>query len=259
MDNPFKIIRGSRIDDENESSVPVHFKIGVPSLDTGARLNIVRLGWGGKAGRGGRDGDLFFWGTFKDMGPAARPLNKFLYKAGFIDYKTNPGPAGSNWKKDQNLDLGMFRCPSDKGYTGINGTEWRDSGQSAYDFYGNSYATAVIFIYGGLGGQTCGGSYCCESESPALRPLSRIPNPSNTLYYEEHAGRFAFLADPQGINGNAGSTSYPGEIVGGWHPCRGQGGKGDWIFNVSFVDAPSAPRIAQDAATDVDTGSSWSS
>ncbi|MCP4245571.1 MAG: prepilin-type N-terminal cleavage/methylation domain-containing protein [bacterium] len=223
-------------DDEAESSVPVHHRVLDFLLMPNSRLEIARLGWGGKSGRGEREGNIFFWGTQNQMGPAARPLNRFLYKAGFTDYEKKPGPAAANWKKDQNLDLGMFRCPSDKGYTGINSTDLRDSGWSAYDFYGNSYATALNFIF--LPSDSdCEDQPCCSSNSPALRPLSRIPNPSNTLYYEEHAGRNAFWAHPQGLNDNVGPTPYPDSIVHGWHPCRGEAGTGDWIFNVSFVDA----------------------
>ncbi|MCP4245569.1 MAG: prepilin-type N-terminal cleavage/methylation domain-containing protein [bacterium] len=230
-------------DDEAESSVPVHHRVKALFVPEGGRREIARIGWGGKAGKGEYKGDLLFWGTVKDMGPADRPLNKFLYKDGFINYKTTPGPGGANWKKDQNLDLGMFHCPSDKGYQGIDPgdpPEFKESGQTAYDFYGNSYATALIFIYVTPPQEpTCGGQSCCESMSAALRPLSRIPNPSNTLYYEEVVGRWSFLADPQGTNpvGSCGPSDYPEEIIHGWHPCRGQGGTGDWMFNVSFVDA----------------------
>ena len=64
------------------------------------------------------------------------------------------------------------------------------------------------------------------SNSPALRPLSRIPNPSNTLYYEENVGRYTFLFDPVDP-----SCDTPAEgVVHGWH------GR-DWMFNVAFSDA----------------------
>ncbi|MCP4247755.1 MAG: prepilin-type N-terminal cleavage/methylation domain-containing protein, partial [bacterium] len=77
-------------DDEAESSVPIHHRMFLPWLNGSDHREIVRIAWGGKAGRGRRNEDAFFWGTMSDMGPGARPLNKFLYKGGFINYKDNP-------------------------------------------------------------------------------------------------------------------------------------------------------------------------
>jgi hypothetical protein len=65
-----------------------------------------------------------------------------------------------------------------------------------------------------------------DSNSPYLRPVSRIPNPANTLYYEENCGRFAFKADPQ--PGQCPYTPEPG-VLPGWHGRN-------WMFDVSFAD-----------------------
>jgi len=223
-------------DDPVESAVPVHAKVRDPSVDgvgAGLRLTIARLGWGGKSGAGKEGSDVLFWGTGRKMGPATRPMNKYLYKSGFVDYFSNPGVGAVNWNNDKKLNLDQFRCPSDKGYQGINSTAWRDSKLTAYDHYGNSYATNIIFIYV-PGSNSCpsGSGSCCESNSAALKPYSRIPNPANTMYYVENVGRSAFFADPQGLPGaySCGASPYASEVVHGWH------GK-DWMFNASFADA----------------------
>ncbi|MCP4246038.1 MAG: prepilin-type N-terminal cleavage/methylation domain-containing protein [bacterium] len=224
-------------DDETEASIPIHEAIFRPNLEPDERRLLAAHVWGGKSGRGKEGDNLYFWGTFTGRGPAGRPLNKFLYKSGFTDYRLNAGTAAANWKKDENLDLGLFRCPSDTGYKGIHWKSWKDSGLTSYDHYGNSYACNILWVFsGGPNWKGCIEPPCCKSLSPILRPLSRIPNPSNTLYYEENVGRYTFWAEPQG-KGACGATPFPNIIVGGWHPCRGQGGKGDWTYNVSFADA----------------------
>ncbi len=215
-------------DDSTEAAVPIHHTINLPSVSDPMRRAIGAHGWGGKSGRGREEGDVLFWGTARDRGPATRPLNKFIYKDGFVNYRTNPGAGFVNWKNDTKLDIGMFNCPSDDGYQGIHWTSWKDSKLTSYDHYGTSFAANILWIFvPGSGG--CG-SQCCRSNSPALRPLSRIPNPSNTLYYEENVGRYAFWAEPQGSPGCDDSSPFPDSVVHGWH------GR-DWIFNVSFVDA----------------------
>ena len=233
-------------DDSTEAAVPVHPTL----LDMAVEAAMLRLigahGWGGKSGRGKEGADPIFWGTGRDKGPATRPLNKFIYKDGFVDYRMNPGLGFSNWKKDERLKLDLFRCPSDKGYQGIHWTSWKTSKLTSYDHYGSSYAANILWIFSKGGAGECEGHPCCRSNSPALRPLSRIPTPSNTLYYEENVGRYAFWAEPQG-DGSCGSTPFPGAVVHGWH------GR-DWIFNAAFCDAHAAtikmkgyeaPRLAE--------------
>ncbi|MHC4091330.1 MAG: hypothetical protein ACYSVY_13825 [Planctomycetota bacterium] len=161
-------------------------------------------------------------------------MNKFIYKDGFVNYALNPGSGFSNWKKDERLDLDMYRCPSDNGYQGIHWTSWKNSKLTSYDHYGTSYAANILWIFT-MGSSDCGGQPCCQSNSPALRPLSRIPNPSNTLYYEENVGRDAFWAEPQGYPGCAEPSPFPDSVVHGWHGCTQK--TKDWLFNVSFADA----------------------
>jgi len=210
-------------DDSTEAAVPVHPKIVDPFMDADLRLATMAYGYGGKSGRGEEDSDPLAWGTGGDMGPATRPLNKFMYKDGFVDYRMDMGPGMSNWKKDERLKLDMYRCPSDKGHQGTHYTAWKDSGLTSFDHYGTSYAANVQWIFWD-GGPLEG---ICMSNTPALRPLSRIPNASNTLYYEENVGRFTFLHEPRDT-----SCPPPGRegVVHGWH------GR-DWMFNVAFCDA----------------------
>ena len=217
-------------DDSTEAAVPIHASMADPSLDAPQRRLVGAHTWGGKSGRGVEVGDKFFWGTGKGRGPSHRPLNKFIYKDGFSDFRMDPGPGLANWKNDEKLDLGLFNCPSDTGYKGIHWQSWRESGLSSYDHYGNSYAANLLWIFSSGGGDPdCGGQPCCRSNAPVMRPLSRIPNPSNTLYYEENVGRYAFWAEP---NDSSCGETLPG-TVGGWH------GR-DWVFNVAFVDAHAA-------------------
>ena len=185
--------------------------------------------WGGKAGRGepgyrpGPGGDQFFltsrYGTMANFGPSTRPLNPIIYPGGFKDH--NPGFSGFDRlgaANDTMLDLPIFRCPSDSGYTGNHCVAFRDEGLTSYDHYGTSY-NANNFMTSFVGG---GPIY---SNSPYLHRLSDIRNPKRTVAYQENAGRFAWAAPEPcdflqpGLQG----TSR------GWH------GK-DWTFNAAFID-----------------------
>ncbi len=208
--------------DPTEAAMPVQATITDPSIEDYARRAIAAYGFGGKAGRGRDVGSEFFWSTAEYRGPAHRPLNNFLYKNGFPDYADSPGENDENWKNDQNLDLGIFRCPSDTGYKGMHYTSWGEGGLTSYDHFGTSYATNVLWTF-------TPGDNICESNSPFLRPMSRIPTPSNTLYYEENVGRFTFFSEPNGLPGLECGDIVPGTVAG-WH------GR-DWHFNVSFADA----------------------
>ena len=74
------------------------------------------------------------------------------------------------------------------------------------------------------------------SNSPYLRPTSRVPTPARTLYYEENIGRWAWACRRERCNGSLngldlspGVDPGPIKVVRGWH------GK-DWTFNRAFVD-----------------------
>ncbi len=72
-----------------------------------------------------------------------------------------------------------------------------------------------------------------RTNSPYLRPISRVPTPARTLYYEENIGRWAWSCrrekDDCGFIG-LGVNPGPTKTIRGWH------GK-DWTFNRAFVDA----------------------
>lgn len=147
--------------------------------------------WGGKAGRGnptlGEIEVTSTWGTAQGMGPSARPLNRILYRSGFADYRDDPGTHQANWLADTQLEFDLCHCPADRGYTGFHLAAWRQSGLTSYDHYGTSYTANA---YATSTGMTGIGRFA--SFSTFHHAVSQIPNPSNTIYYFENAGRFSW-------------------------------------------------------------------
>ncbi len=221
--------------DAGESSFPVHPFMG---LVDGA---LGEVEWGGKAGKGdvlqgGADATDFvnsLWGTRNGRGPATRGLNPIVYKGGFTDYgrPPNPGPDNANWITDAEMDLGLFKCPSDRGYTGYHYESFRNSRLSHYDHYGNSYTANILWTVLVPNPPDCR----LRSNSAFLKPMSRIPSPANTVYVLEGAGRFAWRSN-YGVGdscGGGGQTTQDLNVATGWH-------KRDWVFNVAFVDGHAA-------------------
>ncbi len=215
--------------DRSESSIPVHPLMGIVP---GA---IGEYEYGGKSGVGepqqGTDPMSSKWGTQEGRGPATRGLNSIVYKGGFTDYQDVPGPANTNWPSDAGLDLGIFKAPSDKGYVGHHYTAWRDSGLTSYNHYGNSYSASTSWI--GRPGAGC----VLRSNSSFLKPISRVPNPANTIYFIENCGRFGWRKSYgddgcQFLSGGALGGDIE-TIIKGWH------GK-PWWFATSFVDGHSS-------------------
>ncbi|HUU83767.1 MAG TPA: hypothetical protein VM243_09710 [Phycisphaerae bacterium] len=207
--------------DPDGQAIPIHvqqFMVPYPYY-----LRVGPVLYGGKSGRGRAEGDAMWWGTKNGKGPATRPLNQILYRDAFPDYTSNPGSGRANWLSDERLDLDVFRCPSDGGWTGgMHNQYWIDSKLSSFDHYGTSYSANIMWI-----GACCGG--CCDSNSPYAHRLSDIPSPARTISYQEYCGRWAYWYEPV-------PPGCPEEVgvVGGWH---GQ----DWLFNVSFVDGHAEP------------------
>lgn len=184
--------------------------------------------WGGKSGRGNPVAadlpEYSHWGTFASRGPGTRPLNRVIYRQEFPDYSDDPGPFQANWLNDAKLELDVFHCPADSGYTGGHYRSWRESGLTSYDHYGNSYAAVASWI--GIPGASCR----LQSNSSFLRPLSTVPAPAKTILYLENAGRWAYRRN-YGIDG-CGCFSPPcsfSGVVHGWH-------QGDFQFNAAFAD-----------------------
>ncbi len=224
--------------DESGWGIPVHPLINQQDPDQPS--NIGFYDWGGKSGIGdpgwcpGASGTTAFltsrYGTKCGFGPSTRPMNDILYPGGFKDYLHTPqGFDKFGGTSDTKLNLDLFKCPADDGPPrGAHCPDWvAHTERSSYDHFGNSYS-ANAFWTSFVGG---GPVY---SNGPIMRPISRVPNPARTQYYEENIGRFAFdtrRQEPHCIPniGNNGINPGPTKVVRGWHG-------NDWTYNWAFVD-----------------------
>ena len=192
--------------------------------------------WGGKAGIGspgwvpGPPPPFEFltskYGTKAGFGPSTRPMNDILYPGGFKDNHAKGRFDRTGATQDTMMKLDLFRCPGDDGPPrGAHCPDWMaNSERSSYDHFGNSYA-ANVFMTSNQGG---GPMY---SNSPYLRPASRVPTPARTILYEENIGRFAWSARREQCDFiQPGVDPGPTKVIRGWH------GR-DWTFTRSFVDA----------------------
>ncbi len=203
--------------------------------------------WGGKSGigspghpyaieRGAPSDGPYAWqssryGTAAGFGPATRPMNEILYPAGFrdgTDYRYL-------WEPDTELDLPAFRCPADDGPPrGAHCSSWvQNYERSSYDHFGNSYAANKFMIANSGGGWML-------SNSPYLRPTSRVPNPARTINFEENIGRWAWACKretPACVSslGLEGVDPGPTKAVRGWHGRN-------WTFNQVYVDGHTGTR-----------------
>src|SRR3972149_6134858 len=85
--------------------------------------------------------------------------------------------------------------------------------RSSYDHLGNSYAANLFMTSTSGGGEM-------RSNSPYLRPTTRVPTPARTLYYEENIGRWAWSSKRELTEcGFVGPGVDPGPSTGirGWH------------------------------------------
>jgi len=189
--------------------------------------------WGGKSGIGWDD-----WagpknplnskyGTKAGFGPATRPMNDILYKGGFKDNNAPYNRTGAT--ADTQLELDLFKCPGDDGPPrAAHCPDWvANSERSSYDQFGTSYAANVFMNSTGGGGEM-------RSNSPYLRPITRVPTPARTLYYEENIGRWAWACRRELTTCNnivgLGVDPGPTKSVRGWH------GR-EWTYNRAFVDS----------------------
>jgi hypothetical protein len=155
-----------------------------------------------------------------------------LYPGGFKNNLVNDRIDRQGAFEDTRLDLELYQCPSDdgppRGYadgTGPHCPDWIiNTERSSFDHFGNSYAANIFMV-------SAGGPVW--SNSPYLRPVSRIPTPSRTIYFEENIGRWAWSCRREtddclwiGLGVDPGPT----KAVRGWH------GK-DWTFVRTFVDS----------------------
>ncbi len=208
--------------------------------------------WGGKSGignpgyvPGGGAGYEFLtskFGTKAGFGPSTRPMNAILYPGGMKD-NNHPRFERIGAIEDTRLKLDLFRCPADDGPPrGAHCPDWiANSERTSYDHFGNSYV-ANVFMTSFVGG---GPIY---SNSPYLRPISRVPTPSRTLYYEENIGRWAWSSRRERCDFiQPGVDPGPTKVVRGWH------GR-DWTFNRSFVDTHAETQKVLIEGTEDDMG-----
>ena len=226
-------------DDPQGWGIPIH-----PGQYTQTAENPTFIGayeWGGKSGIGrpgfveGPSTGQFAWqtskyGTKASFGPGTRPMNDILYPGGFKD-NLYPFFDRAGAELDTELELELYKCPGDDGPPrGAHCPDWRrNSERSSYDHFGNSYA-ANVFMIMSTGGPEAG---WMKTNSPYMRPVTRVPTPSRTLYYEENIGRWAWscrreIEDCTWIG--PGVDPGPTKALRGWH------GR-DWTFNRAFVDA----------------------
>ena len=183
------------------------------------------------------------YGTRAGRGPNQRPFNEILYEDGFQGYMWH---GEERWTPESGLahtqlDLDIYRCPGDDGapagghcYTWC---EWAPENTS-FDHFGTSYAANIFMTYARQG--SLDQIYTAQpiySNSPFLRPMSRVPNPGRTILFEDNIGRWAWAAkrDPCPY-GDAGIDPGPTKAIRGWH------GK-DWAFMHAYGDGHADKRL----------------
>jgi prepilin-type N-terminal cleavage/methylation domain-containing protein len=220
--------------DRGGNCIPIH-----PLTGEGAMGDVGSYDWGGKSGIGEPQQSnrivASIWGTMYGRGPATRPLNSIIYKSLPTDYVLNPGLQQVNWIADTKLKLDVYRCPSDRGYTGHHFRAWEESKLSSYDHYGNSYAANTLWC------NSHSGLCVVKSWGPLFRPLTRVPNPANTVYYIENCGRFAWRT---GGVASRGARSQSSRMV----PAADRGSSYPW--NLCWTQSD-GPHFSQSAHVDV--------
>ncbi|HNO78049.1 MAG TPA: type II secretion system protein [Phycisphaerae bacterium] len=207
-------------DDRNENSIPVAQGDG-----TYPKSHLSYAGFGGRSGRGAtKNANNSSWSGRQtiEIGSQHRPLNYVLYKG-----LNRISGAFADWNKDAEIEMPNFMCPSDKGFSGMHMKGWKDSKLSAFDYYGTSYFANPLFV-------AAANEPTYKSNSMYRRPLSRVPNPGNTIMYTELAARYAFFANnteeyDQSVPGCFWPYDIGNYVAKGFH-------KKDWHFNAAFGD-----------------------
>jgi len=224
-------------DDPSGFGIPVHWK--QLHQDPNDPIFIGAYEWGGKSGigkqdfagaPGGSQGTLYAskYGTMAGFGPSTRPMNDILYPGGFGESRTSAGNVSRQQAvRDTELDLSLFKCPADDGPPrGAHCRDWIDKFPelSSYNYFGNSFTANMFMTASSSGGPM-------SSNSPYMRPTTRVPTPARTLYYEENIGRWAWSTRREWCDFlQPGVDPGPTKVVRGWH------GK-DWTYNRAFVDS----------------------
>ena len=242
--------------DPGESLIPI-----MPTLRNTSHLSASRRAWGGKSGRHELDqndpalpGDAQMYSTKNGFGPGKRPLNDLLFKGGYPkrSYEEIDDLELEEARRDELLDLPVFKCPADVGYqggkdgsTGIflygAGTmrEFKEE-RPLYDVAGNSYATDSLLTVGGT--EIPG----VMSWGTMLRPYSQNPSPGEQYLYLDGNGfysvfwNFADVCDCS--QGNNDDQAY----TWGWHGRNR-------VHNAGYVDGHAVPTLFE-IRTDVGDG-----
>ncbi|MCZ6653106.1 MAG: prepilin-type N-terminal cleavage/methylation domain-containing protein [Planctomycetota bacterium] len=229
---------------------------GAGPYGKGRYVSAARRAYGGKSGlhdyrEGNPSGgyydfdDCTGYGRFSTgnlMGPATRPMNKYLYSSSFAERENTI----DDLKRDERLELDTFKCPSDVGYiSGEDGGDFQGNGIymsqdlyhrdpiSFYDAMGSSYATDSMFI-GFPGGDFW-------QIGPWLRPYTQIPDTGKTVMIKETKGFYgAYWRNLRWPTERRFSMGNHGRLR---------------EHNVAFVDGHAAP-VLYAVRSDV-TGGSW--
>lgn len=246
-------------EDPSEYLVPLHARFltaedNPPPWTSGQYLSAARKAYGGKSGRhdyqevyhGGPAGfdpvtGYARYSTGNRMGPATRPLNKYIYKGDMQDLSDR---LLEEMQRDEELEFDAFKCPTDTGY--VSGEDgggrdgyglymgmeiWHGDEMSFYEAMGNSYATDSI-ILGNPGNPV-------TTIGPWLRPYSQIPYPGKATVLKETHGFYA-----SGWNRWFVPQNYPKDYAMGNHRTLRQ-------HNVAFADGHARP-ILYEVRTDAE-------
>jgi prepilin-type N-terminal cleavage/methylation domain-containing protein len=168
----------------------------------GKYVSAARHSFGGKSGSHDFEEDLGAGGgglwsgeivgrysTRNHMGPATRPLNRYIYRDNIQD---RYGLTEDETRKDEQLSFETFRCPSDTGFREVPGSRGVYLGfgthynerVSYFDNIGSSYAAdSLIFTGGPDPGVTGIGAF--------LRPYPQFGDPSRLTVFKETNGFYA--------------------------------------------------------------------
>jgi prepilin-type N-terminal cleavage/methylation domain-containing protein len=190
-------------EDPSAFQMPLHQRYMNPGAGSheasGKYVSAARKAYGGKAGRhdwedvlgGAWSGTTIGrFATANQMGPATRPMNKFIYS----NLQDRYGESEEEMIKDNDADFDVFKCPSDVGfiesqsgdagvYLGF-GTTFKET-TPYYDMIGNSYSNDSLLFVTGDSGWTTGTAHSIGSN---LRPQHQMVKPSElTLIKETNA------------------------------------------------------------------------
>ena len=240
--------------DPGETLIPI-----MPTLRNTSHLSASRRAWGGKSGLHELDqddsslpADAQMYSTKNGFGPGKRPLNDLLFKGSYPKrtYEEIDDLELEEARRDEKLDMPVYRCPSDVGYqggkdgsTGIflyGGMGTFKEERPLYDVAGNSYATDSLLTVGGT--ETFG----VMSWGPMLRPYSQNPSPSEQYLYLDGNGFYAVFWNFANVCGCSIGFDDDQAYTWGWHGRNR-------VHNAGYADGHAEPTLFE-VRTDVGQG-----